>query len=98
MLAFKLHFSGQVARVATNETVEECVMKLRILAALAAPAAALGLAACTVEKDDEGPGVDVEPADVRVDWDTTQVKTPDIDVVPRDTSGMDTTARDTPRR
>jgi hypothetical protein len=72
-------------------------MKLRIVAALGAPAVALGLAACTVEKDEDGPGVEVEPADVQVDWDTTQVKTPDIDIIPRD-SGRDTTARDTLRR
>jgi hypothetical protein len=49
-----------------------------------------------VDRDEEG--VDVEPADVRMDWDTTQVRTPDIDLVPRDTLGSDTTGRDTLRR
>jgi hypothetical protein len=68
-------------------------MKLRIFASLGAPAVAPGLAACAVEKDEDGAGVDVEPADVQVDWDTTQVKTPDVDVVPRDTSGRDTATR-----
>ena len=71
-------------------------MKLRLYAALAAPALALGLAACTVENDEEG--LDVEPADVQMDWDTTQVRTPDIDVVPRDTAASDTAGRDTLQR
>jgi hypothetical protein len=68
-------------------------MKLRILAALAAPSLALGLAACTAERDPEG-GVDVEPADVQMDWDTTQIRTPDVDLVPRDTQNS-ATSRDT---
>ena len=71
-------------------------MRSRLIAALAAPMVALGLAACTVDRDEEG--VDVEPADVRMDWDTTQVRTPDIDLVPRDTLGSDTTGGDTLRR
>lgn len=76
-------------------------MKSRILGALLAPAIAFGLAACTVDQTEEGeppdidvdagelPEYDVQPADVDVGWDTTTVRTPDIDVNP------DTTARDT---
>lgn len=67
-------------------------MKIRILGALLAPAVAFGLGACTVDQTEEGeapdvdveggnlPEYDVDPVDVDVDWDTTQVRTPDIDV------------------
>jgi hypothetical protein len=76
-------------------------MKSRILGAFLAPAVALGLAACTVDQTEEGelpdvdvdagelPEYDVQPADVDVNWDTTTVRTPDIDIT------TDTTARDT---
>lgn len=66
-------------------------MKNRLFAAFAVSAFALGLGACTVEQTEEGemPEYEVQPADIEVDWDTTQVRTPDIDIVP------DTTAPDT---
>lgn len=69
-------------------------MKIRILGALLVPAFALGLGACTVEQTEEGempevevqegqmPEYDVDAADVDVNWDTTTVRTPDIDVNP----------------
>jgi hypothetical protein len=72
-------------------------MKIRILGAVLAPAMALSLGACTVDQTREGeaPEIDVEagtlpeyevrPADVDVGWDTTQVRTPTLDVTPRDT-------------
>lgn len=76
-------------------------MKTRILGALLAPAFAFGLAACAVEQTEEGeapevdveagemPEYDVEPADVDASWDTTTVRTPDIDVnAPDDTTGV----------
>jgi hypothetical protein len=75
-------------------------MKVRILGALLAPAFALGMAACTVEQTEEGempeveveggqvPEYDVEPADVDVNWDTTTVRTPDIDINARDTTAV----------
>jgi hypothetical protein len=98
-MAFNLHFwhPGRHGGDAEND-LEDDVMKLRIFAAFGAPALALGLVACTVEQDDDGEGIEVEPADVQVDWDTTQVRTPDIDIVPRDTMGGDTTRRDTLQR
>jgi hypothetical protein len=77
-------------------------MKVRIFGALLAPAFALGMAACTVEQTEEGeapeieveggrmPQYDVEPADVDLNWDTTTVRTPDIDINPRDTTAVDT--------
>jgi hypothetical protein len=67
-------------------------MRSRIFGALLAPAVAFGLAACAVEQTEEGeapdvdieagelPEYDVQPADVDVNWDTTTVRTPDIDV------------------
>jgi hypothetical protein len=67
-------------------------MKIRIFSALLAPAFALGMAACTVEQTEEGeapeievregqmPEYDVDPVDVDVNWDTTTVRTPDIDI------------------
>ncbi|MGH7447369.1 MAG: hypothetical protein ACREK1_03950 [Longimicrobiales bacterium] len=74
-------------------------MKSRILGAFFAPALMLGLAACTVEQTDEGeaPDVDVEagelpeyevrPSDIEVNWDTTTILTPDIDInTPPDTT------------
>lgn len=76
-------------------------MKVRIIGALLAPAFALGMAACTVEQTEEGeapeieieggqmPQYEVEPVDVDVNWDTTTVRTPDIDINPRDTTDVD---------
>lgn len=74
-------------------------MKSRILGAFFAPALMLGLAACTVEQTEEGeapdvdieagelPEYDVQPADVDVNWDTTTIRTPDVDVnTPPDTT------------
>lgn len=74
-------------------------MKSRILGAIFAPALVLGLAACAVEQTEEGelpdvdieagqmPEYDVQPADVDVNWDTTTIRTPDIDInAPRDTT------------
>jgi hypothetical protein len=70
-------------------------MKTRILGAIIAPAFALSFGACTVDQTREGeaPDVDVEggalpeyevrPADVDIGWDTTQVRTPDVDINPR---------------
>jgi hypothetical protein len=49
------------------------------------------MAGCTVDKTEEG--VEVKPAEVEVEWDTTTVRTPDIDVIPRDS--MRDTVRDT---
>lgn len=77
-------------------------MKTRILGAILAPVFAFGLAACSVEQTEEGeapdvdveagqmPEYDVEPADVDVGTDTTQVITPDIDINDPDatTTGM----------
>jgi hypothetical protein len=75
-------------------------MKIRILGALLAPAVAFGLGACTAEQTEEGdlpdveveggnlPEYDVDAADVDVDWDTTQVRTPDVDINPPDTTGI----------
>lgn len=72
-------------------------MKSRIFGAFFAPALVLGLAACTVEQTEEGeapdvdveagevPEYDVDPVDVDVNWDTTTVRTPDIDVNQPDT-------------
>jgi len=77
-------------------------MKTRILGAFLAPAFAFGLAACSVEQTEEGeaptvdveagqmPEYDVEPADVDVNWDTTTVRTPDIDINDPDAT-VDTT-------
>jgi hypothetical protein len=76
-------------------------MKSRIIGAFLAPAFALGMAACSVEQTEEGelpdvdieagqmPEYDVDPVDVDVNWDTTTIRTPDIDINP------DTTVRDT---
>jgi hypothetical protein len=67
-------------------------MKTRIFGAIVAPAFALALGACTVDQTQEGeaPEIDVEagqmpeyevrPADVDIGWDTTQVRTPDVDI------------------
>lgn len=79
-------------------------MKTRMFGALLAPVLAFGLAACTVDQTEEGempdvdveagqlPQYDVQPADVDVNWDTTTVRTPDIDVnAPRDTTPATTT-------
>jgi hypothetical protein len=68
-------------------------MKNRLFAAFAASALALGVGACTVDQTEEGelemPEYEVQPADVQVDWDTTQVRTPDVNIVP-DTLNPDT--------
>jgi hypothetical protein len=54
----------------------------------------LALGACTAEVEDEGslpdvevqggdmPNIDIEPADINVTTDTSQVITPDVDIVP----------------
>jgi hypothetical protein len=67
-------------------------MKMRVLGALLAPVFALGLAACSVDKTEDGelpdvdveggslPKVDVKPADIDVNADTSTVITPDIDI------------------
>jgi hypothetical protein len=75
-------------------------MKARIPAAFIAPILALGLAGCAVEQTEEGeapdidvdagemPEYDVQPADVDVNWDTTTIRTPDVDITtPPDTTG-----------
>jgi hypothetical protein len=68
-------------------------MKNRLFAAFAASALALGVGACTVDQTEEGelemPEYEVQPADFQVDWDTTQVRTPDVNIVP-DTLNPDT--------
>lgn len=76
-------------------------MKIRLLGSLLVPVVALGLGACTAEQTEEGsmpdvdveggnlPEYDVDAADVDVEWDTTTVRTPTIDVDPAD---PDTTA------
>lgn len=79
-------------------------MRSRILSAVLAPFFAIGLAACTVEQTEEGrapeidpgelPEYDVQPADVDVEWDTTTVRTPSLDVE-TDTAHPDTMRRDT---
>lgn len=79
-------------------------MKNRKLLALAiAPLFALGVAACDVDQTKEGdmpdvdvqggevPEYDVQPADVDVGTDTTQVVTPDVDVSQPDANGTDAT-------
>ena len=77
-------------------------MKIRILGAVLTPIVALGMAACTVEKTEDGempeveveggnlPEYDVDPANVNVGTDTQQVIVPDVDIT-RDTT--DTTRR-----
>jgi hypothetical protein len=78
-------------------------MTKKILGALLAPVLAFGLAACDVDKTEEGelPDVDVEGGnlpeydvkgpDVDVKADTTMVITPDIDVKPpKDTTRVHT--------
>lgn len=73
-------------------------MKIKVIAA----AAAIGLGACAVEQTREGeapeieveegqlPQYEVEPADVDVGWDTTEVRVPRIDVQPRNDTVRDT--------
>jgi hypothetical protein len=80
-------------------------MKARIIGALLAPAFALGMAACTVDQTQEGeapeievregqmPEYNVEPADGDLNWDTTTVRTPDIDINARDTTAVRDTIR-----
>ena len=58
-------------------------MRVRLLTMVAVPVAALGLGACTVDKTEDG--IEVEPAEIELEWDTTTVRTPDIDIIPRDT-------------
>lgn len=70
---------------------------------IAAAGVALLAGACTVEQTEEGrapeidpgeaPSYEIEPADVDLGWDTTQVRVPDLDVRPR----PDTVPRDTLR-
>jgi hypothetical protein len=74
-------------------------MKARPLMIFALPLA-LGLGACTVEQTQEGespvvepgrmPEYDVQPADVDLSWDTTTVRTPDLDVRSRGDTLRDT--------
>lgn len=72
-------------------------MKIRLFTGLLVPVLALGLGACTVDQTEEGempeveggnlPEYDVDAADVDVEWDTTTVRTPTIDVnTPPDTT------------
>ena len=74
-------------------------MNKRIFGALFAPVLAFGLAACSVEKTQDGempdvdveagqlPEYDVDAADVDVGLDTTTVVVPDVDVkMPDDTT------------
>jgi hypothetical protein len=61
---------------------------------------AAALAACTVEQTEEGeapeidpgeaPEYDVRPADVDLNWDTAQVRVPDVDITTQDTIRPDT--------
>jgi hypothetical protein len=67
-------------------------MKTRLLAVLCAPLVALGLAACDVDKTEEGelpeveveggklPEYDVDAAEVEVGTDTQRVVVPDVDI------------------
>jgi len=67
-------------------------MRKRILGALLAPVFAFGIAACSVDKTEDGslpdvdveggslPSVEVKPLDIDVKADTTMVITPDIDI------------------
>lgn len=74
----------------------EDVMKVKVLAT----ALVIGLGGCTVEQTREGeapeieggqlPQYEVEPADVDVEWDTTQVRVPRMDVQPRTDTARDT--------
>lgn len=72
-------------------------MRIRLFSGLLVPVLALGLGACTVDQTEEGempeieggnlPEYDVNPVDVDVEWDTTTVRTPRIDVsTPPDTT------------
>jgi hypothetical protein len=71
-------------------------MKIRIPMTAAAPLLALVFAACTVEQTEEGrapeidpgeaPSYEIQPADVDLGWDTTQVRVPSIDISPQDTA------------
>jgi hypothetical protein len=74
-------------------------MTIRILAA----ALVLATGACTVEQTGDGapgevPEYEVRPADVNVDWDTTQVRVPDIDITPHDTAARPLAPADTQPR
>jgi hypothetical protein len=65
------------------------------------PILALALGACTVEQTEEGrapeidpgeaPEYEVRPADVDLNWDTAQVRVPDLDITPQDPLHRDTT-------
>jgi hypothetical protein len=67
-------------------------MRKRLLGALLAPVFAFGIAACSVDKTEDGelpdvdveggnlPEVEVKPADVDINADTSKVITPDIDI------------------
>ena len=74
-------------------------MKIRILGAVLTPLVALGIAACSVDKTEEGempeveveggnlPEYDVDAADVKVGTDTQTVTVPDVDITaPNDTT------------
>ncbi|HSJ06429.1 MAG TPA: hypothetical protein VK936_06995 [Longimicrobiales bacterium] len=77
-------------------------MRKRMFAGLIAPAVAIGLAACTVEQTEEGrapeidpgeaPAYEIQPADVDLQWDTTEVRVPSVELSPADpTPPPDTT-------
>jgi hypothetical protein len=73
-------------------------MSKRMLPGFCAGLLVLGLGACTVEETEntepgEAPAYEVQPADVELDWDTTRVQVPDVDLEPRDTTAADTLPR-----
>lgn len=68
-------------------------MKIRMVPLILVPLLGLGLAACTVEKKEDGklPEYDVKPAEVKIGTDTQRVVVPDVDIT-RPDSG-DTTRK-----
>jgi hypothetical protein len=64
---------------------------------------AIGLAACTVEQTEEGrapeidpgeaPAYEIQPADVDLHWDTTEVRVPSVDLSPADETPPPDTVR-----
>ncbi len=75
-------------------------MRTRILALLAAPALAFGIAACDIDQTEEGelptvdveggnlPEYDIDAPDVDINRDTVTVPTIEIDTTDDDTSGV----------
>lgn len=69
-------------------------MKRKLIGAAAVPLLGLAMAACTVEQTEEGraptvepgeaPAYEVQPADVNVEWDTTVVRVPDVELSPQE--------------